>query len=75
MGFPRMGPGNRAIFVAFRSGAEIADLAAEYGLRSGTIAAILTTEKHKCALSPDPEHRVFRESGVSETYAEERAST
>ncbi len=82
MRLPKMRPRNRAIFAAFRAGATIPDLAAAYGLRRSTISAILTTERHKNAISPDPEYRMPRELpqelsqelNVSATLAEERTT-
>ncbi len=40
-----------------------------------TIGAILTTERHKGAVSPAPEYRMQRVSNVSAISTEERTST
>lgn len=46
--------------MAFQSGISIAELAARYGLRPNTVAAILATEKLKYAVSPSAEYRALR---------------
>lgn len=55
---------NREILLSSLAGESVNELAARYGLRPGTVAAILTSERHKCAVSPSPEYRALREYSV-----------
>ncbi len=61
MGFARNEARNRQIYLAFRSGTKIADLASAHDLCPSSIAAILVAERHKHAISPRPEYRRLRD--------------
>jgi hypothetical protein len=60
MGFPKTAARNREIFVAFLNGILKEDLAAQYNLTTQRIDAILSAERHKIAVSPDPNYRQLR---------------
>jgi hypothetical protein len=51
---------NREIFAAFQSGAPLDQLAQDYALNRKSICAILTAERHKRAVSPEPPYRDLR---------------
>ena len=53
---------NRAIFASFRAGETVNQLAESYGLAPITIAARLTTERHKLAVCVDEFYRNLRRS-------------
>ena len=56
------------MFTAYVRGETIDDLAAQYGLKQTSVRAILTTERQRIALSPEPEYRDFREQFEPEAY-------
>jgi hypothetical protein len=49
------------MFVAFLNGASKEHLAAQYDLTLERIEVILRTERHKAAVSPDPDYRQLRQ--------------
>jgi len=51
---------NREIFAGFRAGKTVGQLARMYGLAPATIAALLSTEKHKLEVSVDEFYRSLR---------------
>lgn len=51
---------NRAIFAAYMQGISKVSLAARHGLSVASVASILTAERHKQSVSPDPEYRKLR---------------
>jgi Mor family transcriptional regulator len=53
---------NREIFAAYRAGTTIAQLANDHRLFPRSIVAILNSEKHKRAVSPEPVYRDLRTS-------------
>lgn len=57
----KSGKRNRSIFVAFIEGRTIDELAAEYKLTPGTVRAILNSERHRVAVSMEPEYCELRE--------------
>lgn len=52
---------NRAILADFEAGLGIAQLAELHRLSPSSISAIITAERHKRALSPDPLYRRWRD--------------
>ena len=59
--FYKAGKRNRSIFAAFIEGRTINELAAQYNLTPTTIRAILNSERHRIAVSSDPEYCKLRE--------------
>ena len=51
---------NRAIFVGHQNGKTINELAEQYGLATSTVSQIITTEKHRRALSMEPIYKTAR---------------
>jgi Mor family transcriptional regulator len=58
------GKRNREMFAAFEDGATIDQLAEDYRLLPNSVAAILNTERHRRAVSPEPEYRSLRRSAA-----------
>jgi Mor family transcriptional regulator len=52
---------NRQMLAAFEAGRSVEGLAADYGLTLTTVRSILTGERHKRRVSPEPYYRSFRE--------------
>jgi hypothetical protein len=63
VGIPRKAARDREIFAAFLKGASIEALSAEYYLTPIRVDAILRAERHKIAVSPEPEYRQLRHPG------------
>ena len=59
---PNKAERNREMLAAYEAGRTIQQLAQDYGLSETSIGSILTGERHKRALSPDPYYRAFREA-------------
>jgi len=53
---------DRAINAAFEAGKSIEELSEAHGLTCNRITTILTTERHKRTVSPDPYYRSIRQS-------------
>ena len=63
------GARNREIYAAWESGVPVEQLSAEFGLRVSWIAALLSAERNKIAVSPDPVYRQIRQS-MAEIHAD-----
>ena len=53
---------NREMLAAYEAGRTIEQLAQDYGLSDASIGSILTGERHRRKLSPDPYYRALREA-------------
>ena len=53
---------NRKMLAAYEAGRTVQQLAREYGLSETSIGSILTGERHRRAVSPDPYYRALREA-------------
>ena len=53
---------NREMLAAYEAGRTIQQLAQDFGLSKDSIGSILTGERHRRKLSPDPYYRAFREA-------------
>jgi hypothetical protein len=61
LGVEKTGTRNRSIFAAYIAGRAINELAKQYGLTDARIIAILSSERHRIAVSPDPVYCELRE--------------
>jgi len=53
---------DRAIIAAFEAGKSVEELSDVHGLTRDRITTILTTERHKRIVSPDPYYRSIRQT-------------
>ena len=53
---------NRVMFAAFQSGRTIEQIGEDYRLTWNRVRAILTDEKHRRTVSPEPFYRALRNS-------------
>jgi len=53
---------NRDILAAYETGQTLEQLSQEYGLSASSVKAILTQERQKRRVSPDPFYRALRKS-------------
>jgi Mor family transcriptional regulator len=60
MGFERMAERNRQMLCGFEAGMSVEDLVQKYGLAKSTVSAIITTERHRRAVSPNPVYKALR---------------
>ena len=60
LGVHKTGARDRAIFVAFAAGQTLVELAVQFGLKQTRLRAILTAERHRIAVSPEPEYCELR---------------
>jgi hypothetical protein len=58
---------NRNIFAAFEAGQSLAQLEDVHCLTQGRIRAVLTAEKHKRTVSPEPFYRIIRATALAAT--------
>ena len=56
---------NRGIFAAFEAGQSPEQLGECHGLTPGRVRAVLTDEKHRRTVSPDPFYRSLRAAAFS----------
>ena len=56
---------NRHIFAAFEAGQSLEQLGAAYRLTEARVRAILTDEKNRRTVSPDPFYRTLRAAAPS----------
>ena len=61
LGVYKTGARNRSTFAAHAAGRTIDELANEYLLTRTRLAAILTSERHRIAVSPDPNYCDLRD--------------
>jgi Mor family transcriptional regulator len=54
---------NREMLAAYEVGRTVEQLSKDYGLSRSSIGSILTGERHRRRLSPEPFYRSFREAG------------
>jgi Mor family transcriptional regulator len=57
---PNNGERDRAIFAAYEAGAAIETLANEYSMSVARVRAVLTCQRHKRAVSPEPIYQQMR---------------
>ena len=69
MDFRRKKSRNREIFASFQAGCSVACLADNYGLTVERIQVLLSEEKNRHALSPEPYYSVPRNLGRMATLA------
>ena len=53
---------NREMLAAYEAGRTIQQLSEDYGLSVASIGSILTGERHKREVSPDPVYRALRKA-------------
>ena len=63
MAFAKNASRNRDIYAAFETGTPVDQLAVNYALSRNSVLAILTTERHKRAVSLEPAYRELRLAG------------
>ena len=56
---------NRNIFAAFEAGQSLAQLGDVHCLTQGRVRAVLTAEKHKRTVSPEPFYRIIRAAALA----------
>ena len=67
---PKNSERNRAIFVARSAGESVESLCEKYGLKPGSLYAVLLAEKHRRAFSPLAIYREARSESISVTIGQ-----
>lgn len=59
---PNKAKRNQEMLAAYEAGRTIEQLSKDYGLSVASIGSVLTGERHKREVSPDPFYRALRQS-------------